>query len=157
MSCPLQRAPPTQRTVALGPHARRRCPSGRPSSSTLAAPARAFRSRSAALQPLGVACSLATSAPLDRHTPRRSAMASRNWLMALAVLAAAAGAQGRGLLAAKGGMMPQKMMSGASDNAVFARGRATSGDAYLAACAPVPPRNALARATADDTRLLLRA
>lgn len=63
-------------------------------------------------------------------------MACRSALLALAVLAAAAGAQGRGLLAGspKVGMMQQ---SKESDNAGFSRGGATSGEAYVASCAPV--------------------
>jgi hypothetical protein len=67
-------------------------------------------------------------------------MACRSVLLALAVLAAAAGAQGRELLAGakSGGMMQQQgKKEKESYDAVFSRGRATSGDAYLAACAPV--------------------
>jgi phosphate starvation-inducible protein PhoH len=72
-------------------------------------------------------------------------------------------------MAAKGGMMQQQnMMPSGSDNAVFSRGRATSGDAYLAACVPVAaarrPRardNAAARpahhACSDTRAPLLRA
>ena len=67
-------------------------------------------------------------------------MARSGVLLALTVLAAAACAQARGMMTGSG-MMSGKSSgggggSGGSDNAVFSRGRATSGDAYLAACAP---------------------
>ena len=65
-------------------------------------------------------------------------MARSGVLLALSVLATAACAQARGMMTG-GGMMPSKSSGGGgggSDHAVFSRGRATSGDAYLAACAP---------------------
>ena len=65
-------------------------------------------------------------------------MARSGVLLALAVLAAAACAQARGMMTGSG-MMSGKSSGGgggSSGNAVFSRGRATSGDAYLAACAP---------------------
>ena len=68
-------------------------------------------------------------------------MARSGLLFALVVLAAAAcaQAQARGMVTGSG-MMSGKSgeggRGGKSYNAVFSRGRATRGDAYLAACAP---------------------
>jgi hypothetical protein len=61
-------------------------------------------------------------------------MAHGGLLVALAVLVATACAQPRGMMMGSGMISGKSSRGGgASDNAVFSRGRATSGDAYLAA------------------------
>jgi len=122
------------RAEALGPHTPVVAASGRPR--------RTWPRGACVRQPLAVCrCSRLRPRAPRQHTldPFHATlpMACRSVLLALAVLAAVACAQSRELLAGakSGGGMMQK--SKESDDAVFSRGRATSGEAYLAACAPV--------------------
>ena len=84
-----------------------------------------------------------------------SVMARSGMLVALAALAAIACAQARGMMTGSGMMSGGQSGSGgsASDNAVFSRGRATSGDAYLAAYVALALREpARLRASATPMR-----